>query len=220
MPNNSASEQNPVAIDLHKQFTKLAASLPFVVSEEQQQKLIDFVLLLHKWNKAYNLSAVREPEQMLIKHIFDSLVVSPFLKGTLFADVGTGPGLPGIPLAIMNPDKTFHLIDSLGKRIRFIKQAAHELSIDNIQPIQSRVEHVPVSQAYDGVLSRAFASLNDMLQWCSHLTDNNGQFLALKGQLHEDELNQIPHQFKLVQSIPLLIPSLQGERHLVVITKN
>ncbi|MDT0594845.1 16S rRNA (guanine(527)-N(7))-methyltransferase RsmG [Glaciecola petra] len=194
--------------------------MPFLVSHEQQHKLIDFVLLLHKWNKAYNLSAVREPEQMLVKHIFDSIVVSPYLKGELFADVGTGPGLPGIPLAIMNPDKTFHLIDSLGKRIRFIKQAAHELNIENILPIQNRVEKVLVNQPYDGVLSRAFASLNDMLQWCSHLIDGKGQFLALKGQLHEEELNQIPEQFKLVQSIPLLIPSLNGERHLVVVAKN
>ena len=205
---------------LHAQFDEARSSFAFELSQEQQHKLIDFVLLLHKWNKAYNLSSVRQPDQMLIKHIFDSLVVSPYLNGALFADVGTGPGLPGIPLAIMNPTKSFHLIDSLGKRIRFIKQAVHELNITNVTPIQARVEQVPVEQVYDGVLSRAFASLDDMLQWCAHLTDKKGQFLALKGQLHKDELKQIPSQFKLVQSIPLLIPSLQGERHLVVLAKN
>lgn len=221
----SDTEQELQKQQLHAQFDKALvsfSSMPFAIelSKEQQSKLIEFVLLLHKWNKAYNLSSVRQPDQMLVKHIFDSIVVSPYLQGKLFADVGTGPGLPGIPLAIMHPEKSFHLIDSLGKRIRFIKQAVHELNIANVTPILSRVEDVPVNTYYDGVLSRAFASLNDMLQWCAHLTDHQGQFLALKGQLHQDELNQIPTQFKLVQSIPLLIPSLRGDRHLVVLAKN
>ena len=204
-----------LSTELHQLFGKLSAQLSFDVNAVQQQKLIDFVLMLHKWNKAYNLSSVREPEQMLIKHIFDSIVVSPYLEGNTFADVGTGPGLPGIPLAIMHPEKHFTLIDSLGKRVRFIKQALHELNITNVTPIQSRVENVIPEQAFDGVLSRAFASLNDMLHWCAHLVDHNGEFLALKGQLHQDELNAVPKEFVLVQSIPLLIPSLTGERHLV-----
>ena len=208
-----------LAQDLHQQFSKLAIELSFKVSEEQQQKLVDFVLLLHKWNKAFNLSAVRQPEQMLVKHIFDSIVITPYLNGNNFADVGTGPGLPGIPLAIMLPEKQFTLIDSLGKRIRFIKQAIHELNIQNVSAVQSRVEDIKPTQVFDGVLSRAFASLNDMLHWCNHLTDEAGEFLALKGQLHQDEINQIPAQFTLVQSIPLLIPSLTGERHLVKIKK-
>ncbi|MCH1932241.1 16S rRNA (guanine(527)-N(7))-methyltransferase RsmG, partial [Shewanella sp. A25] len=102
---------------------------------EQQQQLIAFVGLLHKWNKAYNLTSVREPEQMLIRHIMDSLVVSPHLEGERFIDVGTGPGLPGIPLAILNPDKQFVLLDSLGKRIRFQKQVQIELKLTNITPV-------------------------------------------------------------------------------------
>lgn len=203
---------------LNELFTSLTPQLPFEISTTQQEKLIGFVLLLHKWNKAYNLSSVRDPEQMLVKHIFDSIVVAPHLVGTRFADVGTGPGLPGIPLAIMHEDKSFTLIDSLGKRIRFIKQAMHELDIKNVTPIQSRVENVK-KETFDGVLSRAFASLNDMLHWCDHLTDANGEFLALKGQLHQDEINHIPAQFTLVQSIPLLIPSLTGDRHLIKIKK-
>ncbi len=208
-----------LAQELQQQFLPLAKELSFSVSESQQKKLIGFVLLLHKWNKTYNLSSVRQPDQMLVKHILDSIVVAPHLLGDRFVDVGTGPGLPGIPLAIMLPEKHFTLIDSLGKRIRFIKQALHELDIKNVTVILGRVEDVLVTQLFDGVLSRAFASLNDMLHWCSHLTDEKGEFLALKGQLHEDEINQIPAQFRLVQSIPLLIPSLIGERHLVKIKK-
>jgi 16S rRNA (guanine527-N7)-methyltransferase len=204
---------------LNQDFARLSKGVDFEISPKQQDLLIKFVLLLHKWNKAYNLSSVRDPQEMLVKHIFDSIIVSPHLKGKHFADVGTGPGLPGIPLAIMHPECHFTLIDSLGKRIRFIKQATHELGISNVRPIQSRVELVKPEKLFDGVLSRAFASLNDMLHWCEHLAGEQGEFLALKGQLKDDEINQIPAQFTLVQSVPLLIPSLIGERHLVRIKK-
>lgn len=214
------SSQQVLETQLHAQFSQLAQDINLEISKHQQNKLISFVLLLHKWNKAYNLSAIRDPQDMLVKHIFDSIVVAPFLHGNSLADVGTGPGLPGIPLAIMCPDKSFTLIDSLGKRIRFIKQAVHELALDNVTTIQSRVENVKPEVLFDGVLSRAFASLNDMLKWCHHLVDKQGMFLALKGQLHKQELSDIPVQFTLVQSTPLLVPSLVGERHLVQIKKS
>lgn len=204
---------------LHGQFNQLSNELSFSVSAEQQKQLVEFVVLLNKWNKAYNLSSVRVPEQMLVKHIFDSIAVSPYLKGECIADVGTGPGLPGIPLAIMHPQKKFTLIDSLGKRIRFVKQVIHELKLNNISAHQIRVEKLVPEHPFDAVLSRAFASLNDMLTWCHHLVDENGEFLALKGQIHQDELNQIPTQFTLVQRIPLLIPSFEGERHLLKLKK-
>lgn len=205
--------------ELLQEFDKLAKQLDFTVNAQQKAQLVGFVVLLNKWNKAYNLSSVRDPKEMLVKHIFDSIAVGPYLEGNNFADVGTGPGLPGIPLAIMFPEKSFTLIDSLGKRIRFIKQATHELKISNVIPIQSRVEDIQAEIPFDGVLSRAFASLNDMLHWCQHLLDEQGEFLALKGQLHQDEINQVPAEFVLVQSIPLLIPSLTGERHLVKLKK-
>lgn len=202
---------------LLKQFDELAPQLDFEVSQTQRIQLIDYVHLLHKWNKAYNLSSIRLPSEMLIKHIFDSIVIAPYLRGKHFADVGTGPGLPGIPLAIMCPDKSFTLIDSLGKRVTFMKQAIHTLRLENVTPILSRVEDFVPEHGFDGVLSRAFASLNDMLHWCKHLIAKEGLFLALKGQLHQQELNEIPAQFTLVQSVPLLIPSLTGDRHLVKI---
>jgi 16S rRNA (guanine527-N7)-methyltransferase len=190
-----------------------------VVTQQQQQKLVAFVIMMNKWNKAYNLTSVRDPEQMIIKHIVDSIVVAPFLDKTQYIDVGTGPGLPGIPLAIMCPDKQFILLDSLGKRVRFMKQAAFELKIDNIQPVQSRVEDFKPEVNLHGVLSRAFASLKDMLHWCQHLVDSQGTFLALKGQLPVDEIQQLPAEFSVQETIKLDVPRLEGERHIVKIKK-
>lgn len=188
------------------------------LSQQQKQQLIDFVALLDKWNKAYNLTSVRDPNEMLIKHIMDSLVVSPYLQGSQFIDVGTGPGLPGIPLAIANPDKQFVLLDSLGKRITFIKNAIRQLGIANVTPVQSRVEAYQ-DQQFDGVLSRAFASLNDMVDWCYHLPNASGQFYALKGQYQPDELAEIRQPIELVDVIKLSVPELVGERHLVLLKK-
>lgn len=190
-----------------------------VVTEKQQLKLIHFVMMMNKWNKTYNLTSVRDPHQMVIKHIVDSIVVAPFLDKTRYIDVGTGAGLPGIPLAIMCPDKQFILLDSLGKRVRFMKQVAYELKIDNIQPVQSRVEDFVATEEIDGVLSRAFASLKDMLHWCQHLVDSHGVFLALKGQLPTNELNELPLGFILQETIKLDVPGLEGERHIVKIKK-
>ena len=210
---------SPLFDALSAEFDKVAAHLPFPVSELQKQQLINFVLLIDKWNKAFNLTSVRNPQDMLIKHIFDSIVVSPHLQGSHFADVGTGPGLPGIPLAIMNPDKTFLLIDSLGKRVRFIKQSLYELKISNVTAMQIRVEDLEITEPFDGVLSRAFASLKDMLHWCKNLTDENGLFLALKGQVNQLELDEIPAGFTVVDCVNLAVPNLQGERHLIKVKK-
>ncbi|MDP5031167.1 MAG: 16S rRNA (guanine(527)-N(7))-methyltransferase RsmG [Paraglaciecola sp.] len=186
---------------------------------EQVEKLVAYVLLMHKWNKAYNLTSVREPEQMLIKHIVDSIVVAPFLTEDNYIDVGTGPGLPGIPLAIMCPEKYFVLLDSLGKRVRFMKQVAYELKLNNIEPIQSRVEDYQPLIHIQGVISRAFASLKDMLHWCQHLVDSQGVFLALKGQLPRDELKEIGDDFNITEIIALSVPNLVGERHIIKIQK-
>ncbi|MEI6897956.1 MAG: 16S rRNA (guanine(527)-N(7))-methyltransferase RsmG [Psychromonas sp.] len=185
------------------------------VSSEQQNKLIQLVELLAKWNKAYNLTSVRDPQQMLVKHIMDSIVVSPYLQGKRLIDVGTGPGLPGLPLAILNPDKQFVLLDSLGKRLRFIRQAVLELGLTNVEFIQSRVEKYQPEKKFDVVLSRAFASLEDMLFWCKHLPNEAGHFLALKGQFPDQEINKLDKQFKFVESVKLQVPNLEGERCLI-----
>lgn len=190
------------------------------VSDAQITQLIGFVQLIQKWNKAYNLTSVRDPESMLLKHIMDSIVVAPYLDQSYYIDVGTGPGLPGIPLAIMLPQTHFTLLDSLGKRVRFMKQVAYELKLDNIQPVQSRVEDFVSPHQLDGVLSRAFASLNDMLTWCQHLINENGSFVALKGQLPQQEIDELPEGFTVIDVVQLHVPTLDGERHLVKIVKS
>ncbi|MDH1472399.1 16S rRNA (guanine(527)-N(7))-methyltransferase RsmG [Shewanella sp. GD03713] len=204
---------------LSAQLEAYLAEINLPATAEQKKQLLDFVSMLNKWNKAYNLTSVRDPEAMLVRHIMDSLVVSPHLQGERFIDVGTGPGLPGIPLAIMNPDKTFVLLDSLGKRIRFQKQVAFELGIHNISSIESRVEAYQPEQKFDGVLSRAFASIHDMLTWCHHLPAEHGQFYALKGQLSDEEMQQIPAGFVVTETIELQVPRLDEQRHLLKIIK-
>jgi 16S rRNA (guanine527-N7)-methyltransferase len=189
------------------------------ISAAQQGQLIDFVELLVKWNKAYNLTSVRDPEQMLVKHIVDSLVVSPHLVGQRFIDVGTGPGLPGIPLAIANPDCHFVLLDSLGKRIRFLTQVKSTLKLDNITLVQSRVEDYQPQEQLDGVISRAFASMTDMVQWCSHLIEPKSRFFALKGLYPQEEIEALSDSVTVAAVQPLQVPELIGERHLVILEK-
>lgn len=198
----------------------LLAKTTLQVSEQQVQLLIQYVELLHKWNKAYNLTSVRDPQQMLVKHIMDSLMVGEVLQGENFIDVGTGPGLPGIPLAILYPERNFVLLDSLGKRITFLRQVVFQLKLTNVEPIKARVEEYLVETPFDGVLSRAFSSLNDMVSWCSHLvTVEQGQFFALKGQYPTDELVELPENIKLVSSHIITVPELVGERHVIVLKK-
>ncbi|ASD68831.1 MULTISPECIES: 16S rRNA (guanine(527)-N(7))-methyltransferase RsmG [Pseudoalteromonas] len=205
---------------LLEQLNELLADTSIELSEQQKQQLVEYVQLLDKWNKAYNLTSVRDPKEMMVKHIMDSLVVAPHLTGSNYIDVGTGPGLPGMVLAIARPDINFVLLDSLGKRVRFLMQVKHGLGIENVTPVQSRVEEYQPSVKLDGVLSRAFASLQDMIQWCSHLIDNQGVFLALKGQYPADELEQLPNGVSLSQDISLVVPKLEGERHLIILSKD
>jgi len=188
------------------------------LTDRQKQQLVLYVELLNKWNKTYNLTSVREPEQMLVRHIMDSIVVAPYLNGQRFIDVGTGAGLPGIPLAIVLPGARFTLLDSLGKRIRFLRQAQHELGLNNIELMQARVEDYRPLAPFDGVISRAFASINDMLSWCHHLpASGEGRFYALKGTVPEEELAGLPAHYRVESVVALAVPQLQGERHLVVI---
>ena len=205
---------------LRTQLDALIAQTSLEVSDQQRSQLVGYVEMLNKWNKAYNLTSVRDPQEMLVKHIMDSIVVSTHLQGESFIDVGTGPGLPGIPLSIMNPDKQFVLLDSLGKRIRFIKQVLHELKIENVTPVQSRVEEYLPEDKFDAVLSRAFASMTDMVEWCHHLPKSNGGlFLALKGQLPQSEIEQLPEWCSVTDIKALSVPQLEGERHLVILSR-
>ncbi|MEL5285201.1 16S rRNA (guanine(527)-N(7))-methyltransferase RsmG [Serratia nevei] len=206
---------------MQKKLDSLLAAAGIELPDQQKQQLLGYVGMLDKWNKAYNLTSVRDPQQMLVRHILDSIVVNPHLQGSRFIDVGTGPGLPGIPLAIVRPDAHFTLLDSLGKRVRFLRQVQHELGLNNIEPVQSRVEEFPAEPPFDGVISRAFASLQDMLSWCHHLpAKGQGHFYALKGVRPDEELTQLPAGVSLESIVRLQVPELEGERHLVILKAN
>lgn len=189
------------------------------LSESQIEQQLVLVGLLDKWNKAYNLTSVRNPKDMLTRHIMDSLAVRQYLQGQRFIDVGTGPGLPGLPLAIAEPDKEFVLLDSLGKRIRFIRQVCHELKLTNVTPVQARVEDYQDEKKFDGVISRAFASLNDMLSWCEHLPAEKGRFYALKGLYPQEELDELPANYKTESIEQINVPGIDASRHIVIISK-
>ncbi len=204
---------------LTENLKELVKQAEITLTDQQISQLIHYVELLTKWNKAYNLTSIRDPQEMLVKHILDSLVIGDKLKGEHFIDVGTGPGLPGIPLAILYPQRQFVLLDSLGKRITFLRQVVYQLKLNNVKPVQSRVENYHAEQAFDGVLSRAFASLTDMVTWCYHLIDDNGRFYALKGQFPQDEIAQLPDHVNIDTSYQLVVPQLTGERHLIVLKK-
>ncbi|MGJ8692900.1 MAG: 16S rRNA (guanine(527)-N(7))-methyltransferase RsmG [Thalassotalea sp.] len=205
-------------MSLKSALEKLVNNTDLDLSEIQINQLIQYVELLNKWNKAYNLTSVRDPQEMLIKHIMDSLMVGPVLTGTDFIDVGTGAGLPGIPLAILYPKRNFVLLDSLGKRITFLRQVVFQLKLENVTPVLSRVENYQ-EQQFDGVLSRAFASLLDMINWCQHLPNSNGKFYALKGVEPTEELASLPKNIQLKQVHQINIPLLDAERHVIELIK-
>jgi 16S rRNA (guanine527-N7)-methyltransferase len=175
--------------------------------------------MLEHCNKAYNLTAIRDPLEMIKLHLLDSLAISPLLQGDRFIDVGTGAGLPGIPLAIINPEKHFTLLDSNGKKTRFLFQAKIELGLSNINEVNKRVEQFAPEYMYDAVLSRAFSSLSDMVINCQHLLADGGWFLAMKGRLEQSELSAIPKGYKVVKEYPIAVPKVDGQRHLVKIVR-
>ncbi|MCC5825947.1 16S rRNA (guanine(527)-N(7))-methyltransferase RsmG [Alkalimonas sp.] len=207
---------------LRAELDRQLAQTKLSVSELQRDQLIGFLQLLHKWNKAYNLTSVRDPLQMVSRHLLDSLVVGPYLEQLdcqRIIDVGTGPGLPGVPLAILFPEKQFVLLDSLGKRIRFLNEVKRQLGLTNIEPLQSRVEdHQPMT-GYDVVLSRAFANLSDMLHWCQHLPASQGRFLAMKGAAVEEEIAALADFVRVTAVHRLKLPEQDAERYLVELKK-
>ena len=193
-----------------------AKELSIVLSATQLQQLEAYVQLLIKWNKTYNLTAIRDPQQMVDLHILDSLAIHPHIQPEArLIDVGTGAGLPGIVLAIMNPEQAITLLDSNGKKTRFLVQAKAALTLNNLSIQNLRVEQYQPELGFDLVVSRAFASLADMTQWCQHLLNDTGAFIAMKGQYPAEELSAIEEHYRLEKSTPLHIPGVVGERHLL-----
>jgi len=186
-------------------------------TEQQIDLLLAFVRLIEKWNKTYNLTAIRNREEMLRLHILDSLAVLPFVLGENIIDVGTGAGLPGIPLAIFMPDVQFTLLDSNAKKTRFVQQAVLELKLRNVEVVHSRVEQLKRAGEFDAVLCRAFASLHDIMQWTDYLLQAEGVLIAMKGQKPAAELGQLERVYS-VESI--VVPGIDAERCVVRINKS
>jgi 16S rRNA (guanine527-N7)-methyltransferase len=194
------------------------------LNERQIGQLIDFLALLHKWNAVYNLTAVRDPMQMVVQHLLDSLAIAPaFETGRNVLDVGSGGGLPGLVLAIWaaeaNPDMHISLIDTVHKKTAFLTQAKAELGLRNVQVHTGRVEALVVPDGFDIITSRAFADLSDFVAWSGHLLAENGRFLAMKGTAPEAEIARLPAPWRVSGIVPVHVPGLHAERHLVVIER-
>ena len=174
-----------------------------------------YLTLLERWNRAYNLTAVRDPDAMVIRHLLDTLSILPWLEGPRVLDVGSGAGLPGIPLASIRPDYEFYLLDSNGKRTRFLTQVVAELQLANASVIRSRVEDYQPTTLFDSIVSRAFATLADMVVDAGRLCAPEGRLLAMKGVFPDDELARLPLDYVVVGVHPLQVPHLDAERHLV-----
>jgi 16S rRNA (guanine527-N7)-methyltransferase len=193
------------------------SALTLALDDAAIERLLDYVELLERWNAAYNLTAVRDPADMVTRHLLDSLAIAPHVRGATLADLGSGAGLPGIPLAIAAPEREILLVDSNGKKARFLREAVRKLALAKTRVAESRVENV--EGTFDCITARAFASLGDMLSWGGHLLAPNGRWLALKGRFPDDELAGVPAEFEVEKTIELNVPGLDAERHVIVLTR-
>lgn len=200
---------------LQTQLEQGLQQLDLNLSEQAVEQLMHYLALLQKWNKVYNLTAIRDPQEMLVKHLLDSLAVAPHITGQRLIDVGTGGGVPGIPLAICYPERQVDLLDSNSKKTRFLIQAKAELKLENSLVIHSRVEEYRPAELYDGVISRAFASMEDMLYWTQHLLADDGFWWAMKAQKDFEDYSKLAGLANIEQMIDLQVPGLGAERILI-----
>lgn len=205
-----------MAFDAKKVLQSGLAKLSINATAEQQDQLLNYLALLQKWNKAYNLTAIRDPEQMLVKHILDSVAIQPYVAATDLIDVGSGAGLPGIPMTILNPELPVTTLDSNGKKTRFQHQVKIELGLANLEVVHGRVEEF-ADRKFTQVTSRAFASIEDMVTLSSSLLADDGIFLAMKGRYPDSELESLPAEYQLLETYSLNVPGLDEERHLLKI---
>ena len=203
---------------------KGVAELPLAVSDAQIERLLDYLALLAKWNAVYNLTAVRDPSQMVVQHLLDSLAAVPaFTSAQRVLDVGSGGGLPGMVLAIWaqeaRPDMRIAMIDTVHKKTAFLTQVKAELGLANVTVHTGRVEALQVAEPFDVITSRAFADLADFVDWSGHLLAPGGRFIAMKGVAAGEETGRLPAAWRVVEKTPLTVPGLDAERHLVVIAR-
>lgn len=193
-------------------------TLKLTLTEQQHQQLVDYVELLAKWNKVYNLTSVRQIDEMVGRHLLDSLTILSYLNGQRLLDVGSGGGLPGIPIAIARPDLDVTLLDSNSKKTRFLQQVKAELGLDNVTVVHSRVEQTALPQ-FDLITARAFATIADIIALTEPLCDEDTQLLLMKGAYPEAELAECGDDVVLQDVHRLTVPGESGERHLVILTK-
>ncbi len=208
-----------MALDLKAQLDEGCAALSIDLSEAQKQQLLDYVALLVKWNKVYNLTSVRDPAQMLSRHILDSLSVLPYLDAPTLLDVGTGGGLPGIPAAIVRPDCAVTLLDSNSKKTRVLQQVKAELGLHNVTVVHGRVEQVSLPK-FAIITARAFATVDDIIKLAGQHCEQNGRLVLMKGVYPTEELQFDSKVFRLQDVVSLDVPECEGERHLVRLIKN
>ena len=196
------------------------ALLPEVApSEALLTGLCTYLHELGRWNKAYNLTAVRDPAAMVRLHVFDSLSVLPYVSGKRLLDVGTGAGLPGIPLALCMPASQFVLLDSNGKKIRFVEHVAAAMGLDNVVPVQVRAETYSAEPLFDSIVSRAYSSLHDFVTSSGRLVAQGGQLVAMKGKHPQAELAAVPDNWQVTRLEKLSVPDVDADRHIVVLQR-
>ncbi len=197
------------------------AAIGFPVPRETQALLLHYLALIQKWNQVHNLTALREAETMLVRHLLDSLAILPYIDGERIADIGSGAGLPGIPLALAHREWHVALVESNHKKAIFLQQARIELSIKNVEVVAGRVENFRSDEGFDVVVSRAFSDLADFVNLAGHLCkQGGGRLVAMKGVYPHEELSQLPPQFTVNNILPITVPGLTAERHLVVIKRS
>lgn len=199
--------------------------LPSPLTSTTAEKLIDYVLLLSKWNAVYNLTAVRDPAKMVNQHLLDSLALVPAVADAHnLLDVGAGGGLPGMVLAIWaaeaRPAMQIAMVDTVHKKTAFLTQAKAELGLTGVTVHTCRVEHLPATVPFDVIVSRAFAGLADFVNWSCHLLAEDGRFIAMKGVLPQDEITSLPAGWATTEVLPLQVPGLDAQRHLIIIERN
>jgi len=195
------------------------ADLGLTLPESASRQMDNYLAVLQKWNRVYNLTAVRDAGQMVSHHLLDSLAALPYVLGGRVVDVGSGGGFPGLPFAIARPDWRFTLVDSNHKKCTFLRQAVIELSLTNVEVVAERVEQFRPVAAFDTVISRAFSDISEFLKVAGHLVAPQGILLAMKGVYPNEELAQVPAGFTTREVIRLQVPGLQATRHLVVLAK-
>jgi 16S rRNA (guanine527-N7)-methyltransferase len=202
-------------IELFEQLHEGLIEMDQPLNRQIETQLIRYIELIAQWNRVFNLTAIRDLDTMVTRHLLDSLAIRSYIKGKTILDVGTGAGLPGIPLAIVMPEHQFVLLDSNQKKTRFLQQTCYQMRLRNVRVVHERVEEHRADPLFDCVISRAFSTLRDFLTLSQHLVKPNGQVLAMKGVYPLTELQDIPSSFKLIEVHALKVPQLNAERHVI-----